>query len=157
MMHWSQGCLDVRIYIFMRLKFISSLWRSHDHHLRFTCRKQCSEAIHLSHIHQTCTKIFIFNEKMPLDPGLNSPEMVAMVVLRENTHFLKLLTHTIAFVVRHGTPMLMPKRKSYPESESSKQKLGTQKPTRRSRCSKEEKHSCPVCSQPDCGECKNCV
>ena len=25
-----------------------------------------------------------------------------------------------------------------------------------SRCSKKEKHLCAVCSQPDCGECKNC-
>lgn len=31
------------------------------------------------------------------------------------------------------------------------------KRVRRSRCSEKEKHLCPICSQPDCGECKNCL
>ena len=31
------------------------------------------------------------------------------------------------------------------------------KSVRRSRCSEKEKHLCPICSQPDCGECKNCL
>ena len=30
------------------------------------------------------------------------------------------------------------------------------KPTRRTRCSVKEKHLCPVCSLPDCGECTSC-
>ena len=39
-----------------------------------------------------------------------------------------------------------------PKQQSLQKKL-----IRRTRCSDNEKHLCPVCSVPDCGKCKNCL
>ena len=46
-----------------------------------------------------------------------------------------------------------PKKESHTASLMEKH---CDKKRRRSRCSEKEKHLCPVCSIPDCGECKNC-
>lgn len=54
---------------------------------------------------------------------------------------------------RTATHVISPRPESPRPNSFKMKKSGTRRLTR---CSKKDKHLCPVCSQPDCGECKNC-